>query len=64
MWIIDRIEGEFALCETENKTVVSIPLSALPKGIKEGDVLSIGINRLETENRIKRINDLADSLFK
>ena len=64
MWIIDRIEGEFALCETENKMVVSIPLSALPKGIKEGDVLSVGINRLETENRKKRINDLADSLFK
>ena len=37
--IIDRFEGNFAVCETENKTFVNIPKSELPSLINEGDVL-------------------------
>ena len=35
-YVVDRIEGEFAVCEDERGRMVDIKLSALPAGIKEG----------------------------
>ena len=37
--IVDRIEGNFAVCEQEDKTTVNISLGDLPKEIREGSVL-------------------------
>ena len=37
--IVDRIEAGFAVCEDENRTTTPIALSALPKGVREGDCL-------------------------
>ena len=40
MWSIDRIEGDFALCEnTVTGETCRIPLSELPQGIGEGALL-------------------------
>ena len=37
---IDRIEGEIAICENrENKKMINIHLSKLPKNIKENDII-------------------------
>ena len=36
-WIIDRIEGDTAVCETENGGFADIKLESLPIGVKEGD---------------------------
>ena len=36
MWIVDRIEGEFALCETEDREIKPVPLKALPAGVWKG----------------------------
>ena len=36
---IDRIEGGFAVCETESRTFINVLLSGLPSGAKEGCVL-------------------------
>jgi hypothetical protein len=38
-YIVDRIEGEFAVCEDENKEMHNIALDILPAGTKEGDTL-------------------------
>lgn len=38
-FILDRFEGEFAVCEDENGDMRSIAKAELPKNIKEGDVL-------------------------
>ena len=38
-YIIDRLEEGLAICETELRKRISVPVSHLPKGIKEGDVL-------------------------
>jgi len=61
--IIDRFEGEFAVVELSDKTFINIPLSELPKGSKEGDVLKLGIDKKETEDRKDRIKDLMDDLW-
>ena len=38
-YIIDRLEEGLAICETELRKRISVPVSHLPKEVKEGDVL-------------------------
>jgi hypothetical protein len=62
-WIIDRIEEDIAVVEISAGNMLDIPLSALPEGVSEGDVITLDINREAKELRQERINDLMDSLF-
>lgn len=67
--IIDRFEGEFAVCEvSDDGRMINLPQKDLPEGAKPGDVLtisdgSITIDNEETADRKKRINNLLDSLW-
>ncbi len=67
--IIDRFEGEFAVCEVQDsKSMVHIEKSKLPAGSKAGDVLVIEGDLIEldledTARRKKRIEGLMDSLW-
>ena len=36
---VDRLEGEFAVCEKENGSFVDMPLSGLPGRIRPGNPL-------------------------
>lgn len=38
---IDRFEGEYAVVEMEDGSMKDIPISALPKDVKEGESLQI-----------------------
>ncbi|MCH5314427.1 MAG: DUF3006 domain-containing protein [Eubacterium sp.] len=62
-WIIDRFEGDYALCEIENGTVLNVPRNALPENAREGDVISVFIDIGETENRKSNVNKLMNDLF-
>lgn len=63
--IIDRFEGDFAVCEKEDRTMVDIPKEILPEKAKEGDVLiiSISIDSEETEKRKKIVEDLTKDIW-
>lgn len=61
--IIDRFEDGFAVVELSDKTFIHIPLSELPEGSKEGDVLKLEIDRKETDQRKDRIKDLMEDLW-
>lgn len=66
--IIDRFEGNFAVCEGEGRKMLDIERSRLPKEAAEGDVLviegdSIVIDREETEKRKKEIEKLMEGLW-
>ena len=70
MFIIDRFEGDFAVVETDNG-LINIPLSDLPEGAKEGDVLRkdndtmrFDIDVEDTAARKKRIEGKMNRLFK
>lgn len=58
-WLIDRIEGEYAVVEYDGNTF-DVPLRALPLSVKEGDMLDVIINKEETKNR----KDCAEGLLK
>lgn len=60
--IIDRFEGEFAVVETEDKEMLNIPHKLLPDAC-EGDVVTITIDKDETEKRKKNIKNLMNDLF-
>jgi len=68
-FVIDRIEGEFAVCEMPDETEKTIPLSLLPDGVKEGAVLEFSegvytVNEEKTKARRKSNFDLQSALFK
>lgn len=68
-FIIDRFEGNFAICETEDTSYVSIPKYKLPLNCKEGDCLIIdlgGMYRKDTEAmtaKEKKLRDKMNRLF-
>ena len=62
--IIDRFEGDFAVCETEELGFIDIPKAALPDEAREGDVIAISIDKSETDKREEKIKGLMNSLFK
>lgn len=69
MIIVDRIEGAFAVCEMDDKSMQNIALSELPAGIKEGDVLVMDndtyvIDTKQTKERTERITQKMNRLFK
>lgn len=63
---LDRIEDKIAvlLIRSEETTEVSILLSLLPEGSKEGDILNINITKdmQETEQAKERISSLLEKL--
>lgn len=60
---IDRFEEGFAMVELENGEILEIPRSILPIEAKEGDIISITVEKNETEDRRKRIQGKFDRLF-
>lgn len=67
--VVDRIEGDFAVCEMQDGTMSDIPLSDIPAEATEGSVLfeSDGtwiVDKKEEEKKRERIRRKMDSLFK
>jgi hypothetical protein len=66
--IIDRFEGDFAVCEKENREMIDINRDLIPKEAKESDVLDIQDDKIiidiyETEKRKKYIEELTKDLW-
>ena len=66
--IIDRFEGNFAVCEKEDRKMLDIQREKVPNTAKEGDVLNIINDRItidhdETEKRKKEIEELTKDLW-
>ena len=62
-WIIDRIENNTAVCEAGD-IMVNVPLSVLPEGASEDDVITLVIDKTQTAERKNKISNLMNSLFK
>jgi hypothetical protein len=67
--IIDRFEGNYAVCEKPDRTMINIEKSKLPPGAREGDVLLINedivsLDKSETARRKKSMDKLMNELWK
>jgi hypothetical protein len=67
--IIDRFEGDYAVCEREDRKMINIEKRRLPEGVKEGDALIVNgdvikIERQETNQKKEEIKKLMDELWK
>jgi hypothetical protein len=60
--VIDRFEGEYAVVELPDRSMVNIPVAVLD-GAKEGDVVEIRIDLKETEKRRTEIQGLMEELW-
>jgi len=66
--VIDRFEGDYAVCEKENREMIEIKRNSIPKDAREGDVLLIRENAItvdvqETEKKKKEIEELTKDLW-
>ncbi|NLI89989.1 MAG: DUF3006 domain-containing protein [Epulopiscium sp.] len=67
--IIDRFEGDYAICEMEDKSIIDIKKDSLPVGAKTGDVLIVKedkrvvIDKEGTKERKKRIEELTKNMW-
>lgn len=67
-YIIDRIENGYAICETPDRHMHSIAVSALPDGIAEGMVLAAQdrtyiIDQAATQRRRDTVEQKRRELF-
>lgn len=65
---VDRIEGDFAVCEKPDRTHLNIPLADLPEGTSEGSVIILqdGVFTLDSDaedQRRKKLFEMQNSLF-
>jgi hypothetical protein len=69
MLIVDRFEGDFAVCKEGNGETVNIPKAKMPPSAVEGDCLiAVGkgvyaVDADETARRKKRISEKMSRLF-
>lgn len=66
---IDRFEGNYAVCEKDDRTMLNIEIKNIPEAAKEGDVLNvegdnITIDTEETATRRAEIEELSRNLWK
>lgn len=66
--IIDRFEGNYAVCEKEDRKMVDIERSKIPFEAKEGDILNFDSNNITidieaTQKRRKEIEELTEDLW-
>ena len=66
--IVDRLEGEYAVCEQKEGGMLSLLLSQLPDGIRDGDVLTeqgggYQIDRAATQKRKEEMDAKRRRLF-
>lgn len=66
--VIDRFEGNFAICITDDKKQIDIARDKLPQDVKESDIINIdnniiSIDKKTTESRKTEIEKLMDRLW-
>ncbi len=64
MYLIDRLEGGWAVIEGEGETF-KLPRQLLPGDAREGDVIQItvGIDRQATRVRKEKVKQLMEDVF-
>ena len=62
--IIDRFEGDFAVIELPNGQMIDCPKTLLPDNAKEGSILNISVDESATNDKLKKVTERMNKLFK
>jgi hypothetical protein len=62
--IIDRFEGDYAIVELADKRTLALPKQLLSRDAREGDVIKIEIDEIETKKRKAIISELMGKVWK
>ena len=62
--IIDRFEGDFAVIELPDGRMIDCPKALLPDNAKEGNILSITVEETATHDKLKKVTERMQKLFK
>jgi len=64
VYIIDRLEGEWACVEGEDK-IFNLPRKLLPGEVREGDVIriTVEIDHEATRARVQKVKQLMEEVF-
>ena len=64
MYIIDRLEGDWAVVEGEERTF-NLPRKLLPTEVREGDVIriTVEIDHEATRARVQKVKQLMEEVF-
>ena len=66
--VIDRFEGNYAVCEMEDRKLINIERGKVPEAAREGDILIIDnckviIDTSGTQKRKQEIDKLSEGLW-
>lgn len=56
-WIVEMMDSGIARVEVDGKQMMSLPVSLLPFGVREGDVLAVEHNRRPSSSAISMALD-------
>mgnify|MGYP002512485664 CR=1 FL=1 len=62
--IIDRFEGDFAVIELPDGKMIDCPKALLPDDAKEGSILNITVDETATNDKLKKVTDRMNKLFR
>ena len=62
--IIDRFEGDFAVIELPDGQMIDCPKVLLPDNAKEGSILNITVDETATDDKLKKVTERMNKLFK
>ena len=68
MYIVDRFEGKYGVLEDVDGVMTNVPISDLPAGVREGDVLvrdgqEYMVDAGKTEARKKKMKEMMGELW-
>ena len=62
--IIDRFEGDFAVVELSDGRMIDCLKCLLPDIAKEGSILNIMVDETATNDKLKKVTERMNKLFK
>lgn len=62
-FIIDRFEGDSAIVELPDKTMVRVPRRILPLAAGKGDTVELSVDKEKAPERIEEIRKILDELW-
>ena len=51
---IDRFEGNYAVCQKEDRKMINIDISKIPSNSKDGDILYIENNKISIDSKLNK----------